>query len=173
MHLGILAITFAVFALSLPALGEEIYIHLEAAAPTPQMVSSNATETQVRDISVVVKKSNGDRIRRDDDAYGMIWCEWRTPIRSTCEGSLELANGLYKIVATHDGRALVNGGKGGMLRRRSVSVEFTGSIVFADRRRDAQISARISPWPSDETVGGRTCVERPNQCSTIKAFAVR
>lgn len=169
----ILAITFAVFALSLPALGEQIYVHIDVVAPTPQMVASNAKETQVRDISVVIRKSDGDRIRRDDDSYGMIWCEWRTPIRSTCEGSFELANGLYKIVATHDGRALVTGGKGGMLRSRSVSVEFTGSIVFTDRRRDAQISARIQPWRSDETVGGRTCVERPNQCSTIKAFAVR
>ena len=75
----ILAITFAVFALSLPALGEQIYVHIDVVAPTPQMVASNAKETQVRDISVVIRKSDGDRIRRDDDSYGMIWCEWRTP----------------------------------------------------------------------------------------------
>ena len=97
----ILTINILSFALAIPAVGEEVFIAIDATAPTPEMVSTHATETLVRDFSVVVKKSSGDRIRGDDNAYGIIYCDWKTPIRTTCEGTLDLQEGLYKVVATH------------------------------------------------------------------------
>ena len=168
-----LAVSIFSFSLALPVLAEEIFITLDAMAPTPQAVSADATDTNVRDFSVVIRKSNGERIRGDDDSYGIIYCDWKSPRRTTCEGTLDLPQGLYKVVATHDGTVLLKGGKGGMLTSRGIAVDFSGSIIFTNRRKDVAISAKVPPWGSDETVGNRTCVREPGQCFTLKAFAVR
>ena len=169
----ILAISIFTFAMALQALGEEISITIDATGPTPDMVSPYALRTAVDSFSVVVKTSRGRPIRRDDHAYGMIYCDSQSSLRATCNETLYLPPGLYKILVTHNGEAVIEHSNRRNTFLRSVDVKFKGSIVFSSRRREARISNTVPTFRPNEVVVPRTCVDQPHECSTLKTFSVR
>ena len=169
LPIGILAS----LALALPATAEEVFVAIDITAPTPQMVSPDATETHVRSVSIVVMDSRDRAIRGDDDTYGLVDCDQRSWTRQTCSTTVNLPPGVYKILATHDGTVLLDSGGGGLLQRRNLSVHFEGSITFGGRRRESIISTSIPAWPYNETVDARSCVDEPDECSLVKAFSVQ
>ena len=169
----ILAISIFTFGMALHALGEEVSITIDATGPTPDMVSPYATRTAVDRFSVVVKTSRGRPIRRDDRAYGMIYCDSQSSLRATCSETLYLPPGLYKILVTHNGEAVIEHSNRRNTVLRSVDVKFRGSIVSAGRQREVRIRDEVPAFRPNEVVVDRTCVDQPHECSTLKTFAVR